>query len=162
MHPNKKFSTTSSFLQGLRVLFVDDNVDFCDLIALTLQLYGVELRTAFSVKEALEIFMQWQPDILVSDIALPKEDGFALIHQVRKLTTKLGKCVPAIAMTGCVNEQMHQRTMLAGFDLWVPKPVDLDELVAMLGILAIRQKSSSAIALASVAYSSAIALASVG
>jgi CheY-like chemotaxis protein len=150
MHPNKEFSTTSSFLQGLRVLFVDDNVDFCDLIALTLQLYGVELRTAFSVKEALEIFMQWQPDVLVSDIALPEEDGFALIQQVRRLKGELGKWVPAIAMIGCITEQMHQRTLLAGFDLGLPKPVALDELVAVLGIFAIRQQSSFAIALASV------------
>jgi two-component system, OmpR family, response regulator len=150
MYSNNEFSPTSPFLQGLRVLFVDDNIDCCDLIARTLQNYGMEVQTAFSVQQALETFIRWQPDILVSDIALPKEDGYALIHQVRKLTGKLAKSVPAIAMTSCVNEQMHQRTMLAGFDLWVPKPVDIDELVAMLGILAIRQKSSSAIALGSV------------
>jgi CheY-like chemotaxis protein len=80
MYPNNGLSTNFSSLQGLRVLVVDGNVDCCDLIKLLLQLYGVEVQTAFSVQQALKIFRQWQPDILVSDITLPQEDGFALIQ----------------------------------------------------------------------------------
>jgi CheY-like chemotaxis protein len=75
MYPNNQFSSNFSSLQGLRVLVVDDNIDFCDLITLLLQLYGVEVQKAFSVQQALEIFRQWQPDVLVSEIGLPKEDG---------------------------------------------------------------------------------------
>ncbi|MGQ4650622.1 response regulator [Lyngbya aestuarii] len=143
---NNRFNTNIPSLQGLRILVVDNNIDSCDLMTMLLQFYGVEVQTAFSVQQALEIFLQWQPDVLVSEICLPKEDGFALIHQVRKLTRERGEEVIAIAVTGYVTVEMHQRALSAGFDLWFAKPLDFDEFLAVLNCLAICRKSSYTIA----------------
>lgn len=146
MYTNNEFPTNFSSLQGLRVLVVDDNVDFCHLITLLLQPYGVEVQKAFSVQQALDIFRQWQPDVLVSDIGLPKEDGFALIQQVRTKAGERGEVVLAIAVTGYTHEKMLQHALSAGFDLLFTKPLDFDEFLAVLGCLVICQQSSYAIA----------------
>ncbi|BBD68164.1 multi-sensor hybrid histidine kinase [Nostoc commune NIES-4072] len=137
MHINNKLSTNTSSLQGLRVLLVDNDVNFCNSLTPMLQSYGVKVQTAFLGKQALEIFEQWQPDILLNGISWPKEDSYALIHQVRTLTGERGKVVPAIALTGTVTEDMYQNALLAGFSLCFAKPVVIDDFVAVLGILAI-------------------------
>ncbi|WP_375503088.1 response regulator [uncultured Nostoc sp.] len=136
MHINNKFPTNPSFIQGLRVLLVDNDVNFCNSLTPMLQSYGVKVQTAF-LGQALEIFEQWQPDILLNGISSAKEDGYALIHQVRTLTGERGKVVPAIALTSTVTEDMYQHALLAGFSLCVAKPVVVDDFVAVLGILAI-------------------------
>jgi CheY-like chemotaxis protein len=139
MCSNKKFPTNLQSLQGLRVLVVDDNVDLCELLAVLLQPYGVQVQTAFLTQQALKIFVEWQPDVLVSDIALPKEDGYSLIQQVRTKTGEQGKVVLAIAVTDYINERMLQRALCVGFDLWFTKPLDFDEFVVMLACLAMTQ-----------------------
>lgn len=146
MYTNLKFPTNLSSLQELRVLVVDNNVDCCDFMKFLLQFYGIDVQTAFSAQQALEIFGQWQPDVLVSDIALPKEDGYSLIQKVRTKTGERGQVVLAIAVTGYVNEKMLQDALSAGFDLWFTKPLDFDEFLAVLTCLAICQQSSYAIA----------------
>ncbi|MCC5622940.1 response regulator [Nostoc sp. CHAB 5715] len=137
MHINNKFLTNPSFLEGLRVLLVDNDVNFCNSLTPMLQSYGVSVQAAFLKEQALEIFVQWQPDVLLSDISTPNEDGYALIHQVRTLTGEQGKVVPAIALTSTVTEDMYQHALLAGFSLCFAKPVVIDDFVAVLGILAI-------------------------
>ncbi|MEH2158057.1 response regulator [Nostoc sp.] len=137
MHINNQFPTNTSFLQGLRVLLVDNDVNFCNSLTAMLQSYGVKVQVAFFVQQAMEIFVQWQPDILLNGISSPKENGYALIHQVRTLTGERGKVVPAIALTGTVTEDMYQHVLLAGFNLCFAKPVVIDDFVAVLGILAI-------------------------
>ncbi|NEU83460.1 response regulator [Nostoc sp. UIC 10630] len=137
MHINNIFHTHPSFLQGLRVLLVDNDVNFCDSLTAMLQSYGVNVQATFLGEQAMEIFVQWQPDILLNGISSPKEDGYALIHQVRTLTGERGKVVPAIALTGTVTEDMYQRSLLAGFSLCFAKPIVIDDFVAVLGILAI-------------------------
>ncbi|MEH1954824.1 response regulator [Nostoc sp.] len=137
MHINNKFPTNTSFLQGLRVLLVDNDVNFCNSLTAMLQSYGVKVQVAFFVQQAMEIFVQWQPDILLNGISSPKENGYALIHQVRTLTGERGKVVPAIALTGTVTKDMYQHVLLAGFNLCFAKPVVIDDFVAVLGILAI-------------------------
>ena len=146
MYLRNRFPTNLSSLQGLRVLVVDSNVDCCNLFTVFLQFYGVVVQQAFSCKQALEIFGQWQPDVLVSEIALPAEDGYTLIQQVRTTTGELGKTVLAIAVTGYDNEKLLQSALDAGFDLWFTKPFDFDEFLAVLGCLAICQQSSYTIA----------------
>ena len=69
MYLDNGFPTNLPSLQGLRMLVVDNNIDTCDLMTLLLQPYGVEVQTAFLVQQALEVFVQWQPDILVSEVA---------------------------------------------------------------------------------------------
>lgn len=146
MYPNNRFLNNLSSLEGLQVLIVDDNVDFCDLMMILLQLYGVEVQQAFSVPQALDIFEQWQPYIVVSDIGLPKEDGYALIQQVKSKAKERGQVVLAIAVTGYADEKMCQRALFGGFDLWFTKPLDMNEFLAVLARLAICQQSSYAIA----------------
>lgn len=145
MYLDNGFPTNLPSLQGLRMLVVDNNIDTCDLMTLLLQPYGVEVQTAFSVQQALEVFVQWQPDILVSEVALPEEDGFALIRQVRTLTAARGKEVLALAVTGYVTEDTKKRALSAGFDLWFTKPLNFDEFLAVLSCLVICQQSSYAI-----------------
>jgi DNA-binding response OmpR family regulator len=146
MNVNNGFPTNLPSLQRLRILVVDNNIDACNLMMVLLQPYDVEVKTAFLVQQALEIFVQWQPDVLVSEIALPKEDGYALIRQVRTLTGERGKEALAIAVTAHASEETRQRTLSAGFDLWFTKPLNFDEFVAVLGCLAICKQSSYAIA----------------
>jgi CheY-like chemotaxis protein len=143
MYINNKFPTHPSFLQGLRVLLVDNDVNFCNSLTAMLQSYGVKVQATFLGELALEIFMQWQPDVLLSDISTPNEDGYALIHQVRTLTGERGKVVPAIALTETVTEDMYQHALLAGFSLCFAKPVVIDDFVAVLGILAIANNPNS-------------------
>ncbi len=106
----------------------------------------MEVQAASSVQKGLEIFVQWQPDVLVSDIALPNEDGYSLIHQLRTNAGEGGEVVLAIAVTGYVSEKMRLRGLGAGFDLWFTKPLDLDEFIGVLTCLAICRQSSYAIA----------------
>jgi two-component system, OmpR family, response regulator len=138
LHKNR-FSTNLSSLQGLRVLVVDNNDDCRVMLSVLLQWYGVQVQTASSVKLALEIFGQWQPDILVSDIAFPGEDGYALIQQVR-MKAERGELMIAIAVTGYESQNMSR--LCHGFDLWFSKPLDIDEFVAVLASLATCQQSS--------------------
>ena len=147
MYLNNELPTNLASLQGLRILVVDNNIDSCDLMTLLLEPYGVEVRVAFLVQQALKIFVQWQPDVLVSEIALPKEDGFALIRQVRTRTGVRGKEVLAVAVTGYAAQEIQKRALSAGFDLWFTKPLDFDEFLAVLGCLAICKQSSYAICL---------------
>ena len=148
MHTNNGFlfSTNPPSLQGLGVLVVDGNVDLGDLLTPLLQPYGVEVQAASSAQQGLEIFMQWQPDVLVSEIALPHEDGYSLIHQLRTNAGDRGKVVLAIAVTDYANEKMLQRALRVGFDLWFTKPLDFDEFIPVLSCLAICQQSSYTIA----------------
>jgi two-component system, OmpR family, response regulator len=83
----------------------------------------------------------------VSDIALPKEDGYALIHQVRTFMGERGRVVPAVAVTALVSEEMRQRALSSGYNLWFTKPLNFDEFVAVLANLASCQQFSYAIAL---------------
>jgi len=80
----------------------------------------------------------WQPDVLVSDIAMPGEDGYWLISQVRALAPKNGGTVPAIALTAYVRLEERMRVLEAGFDLYVPKPVEPSELRNVIAHLARR------------------------
>lgn len=144
MYLNNELPTNLPSLQELQILVVDNNIDSCDLMT-ALQLYGAKVRVAFLVQQALKIFVQWQPDVLVSEIALPKEDGFALIRQVRTLTAARGKEVLALAVAGYATQETQKRALSAGFDLWFTKPLDFDEFLAVLSCLAICQQSSYAI-----------------
>ena len=146
MYLNNELPTNLPSLQELQILVVDNNIDSCDLMTALLQSYGAKVRVAFLAQQALAIFVQWQPDVLVSEIALPKEDGFALIRQVRTLTGVRGKEVLALAVTGYATEETQKRALSAGFDLWFTKPLNIDEFLAVLSCLAICQQSSYAIA----------------
>lgn len=129
-----------SALQGLRVLVVDDDIDSCDLIVMTLEGFAVESRAVFSTQAAIEAFIQFQPDLLVSDIAMPDEDGYALIHRVRTLEADRNHLIPVIAVTAMASEEDNRRALSAGFQTWLPKPLDIDALVETVARLTGRKQ----------------------
>jgi CheY-like chemotaxis protein len=126
-------------LDGLRILMVDDNIDTLELVAVILSQYGTEVITAASVAEALEALAQFVPDILISDIAMPGEDGYSLIRQVRALEGFQARVLPAIALTAYAGEAERVLALEAGFQMHVSKPVDPFELVAVVASLATPQ-----------------------
>ncbi len=116
-------------LDGLRVLVVDDEADSNEAVRALLSSCGAEVRPATSVAQALEILGEWTPHLLVSDIGMPGEDGYALIAKVRALEDG-GKRIPAIALTAHASVEDRVRVLSAGFQMHVPKPVEPAELLA--------------------------------
>jgi PAS domain S-box-containing protein len=116
-------------LEGVRVLVVDDKADAQEIARMALEQSGVEVRTAGSAREALEILATWTPTLLVSDIAMPDEDGYALVRHLRAHETAHGGHVPALAFTALARAEDRARVLAAGFDGYVSKPVDPLQLV---------------------------------
>jgi CheY-like chemotaxis protein len=125
--------SSCSTLQGLRVLVIDDDQDSCGFLLFALESYGMEVHAASSACQALKAFVQLQPDVLISDIAMPGEDGYSLIRQVRRLETQQRSLTPAIAVTA-IAEKTHE-VLSHGFQCLLQKPVDVDELVNEMVIL---------------------------
>jgi len=122
-------------LEGLRILVVDDEVDACEAIAVALGLAGANARTAGSARDALGLIEAWAPDVLVSDIGLPQDDGYALIRTVRARHAGPGGRIPALALTAYARAEDRARALTAGYQAHLAKPVDLRELVAVVGRL---------------------------
>jgi PAS domain S-box-containing protein len=123
-------------LDGLRVLIVDDEVDAQDIITTILQQNGAETVAVGSAKEALETWRSWRPDVLVSDIGMPVEDGYALIRRVRSRPASEGGQIPAIALTAYVRPEDRSRILLAGYQVHVGKPIEPVDLIAAVAGLA--------------------------
>lgn len=135
-HLNLDRNTVLHTLEGKVVLSVDDNVDSLLLLSFILGEYGVQVITATSASEALETFARFLPDVLVCDIAMPLEDGYSLIRKIRNLSPHLGGLIPAIALTACAGEEERRRSLESGFQRHLLKPVEPDELVAVVASLA--------------------------
>ena len=99
---------------------------------------GAEIETATSVPEAMAAFARRPPDVLVADVEMPGEDGYALIRRVRALDPAKGGAVPAVAVTAYGRVEDRVRLLAAGYNMHVPKPVEPAELVAVLATLARR------------------------
>ncbi|HKD67334.1 MAG TPA: response regulator [Candidatus Binataceae bacterium] len=119
-------------LQGVRVLVVDDDADTCALMTRILEEAGAEVASANSADEALAMLSEFGPQVLVSDIGMPQRDGYDLIREVR-LRGYTYQELPAIALTALSRPEDRRRTLVAGFQLHVGKPVDGSELTAAIG-----------------------------
>jgi CheY-like chemotaxis protein len=97
-----------------------------------LQEFGADVTTASSARAALDLLPTWRPDVLVSDIGMPEEDGYKLIKKVRGLSSEEGGDIPAIALTGYVGVEERMRALEAGYQMFVPKPVEVGELATMI------------------------------
>jgi CheY-like chemotaxis protein len=118
------------------VLVVDDEPDTLGMLEVLLSEYRAKVRTASSAAEALEVLRWCEPDVLVSDLAMPGEDGYSLISKVRALASESGRQVPAVALTAFIRIEDRARALAAGFNMFVPKPVEPSELVTAIANLA--------------------------
>lgn len=123
-------------LDDVKVLLVDNDPDTLQILSVMLSESRAGVQTAASVAEALEIMEWYQPDLLVSDLAMPGEDGYSLIHKLRTAEAETGKHTPAVALTSYVRVDDRARALSAGFNLFVPKPVQPEELISALASLA--------------------------
>jgi CheY-like chemotaxis protein len=115
-------------LDGMRVLVVDDDPDSNDAVRNVLASAGAVVRTAASTDEALAVLSRWLPDVLVSDLAMPNEDGYALLARMRSDAARLGR-IPAIALTALSAPDDRAHALSAGFSAHVAKPPRTDELL---------------------------------
>ncbi len=142
-------------LAGVRLLLVEDDDDSRNLLSLILKRYGAEVIAASSSSDALNLFAQSPPDIVISDIGMAEEDGYELIRRIRSLSgnssvldsadsslpsdssliTHNSSLVPAIALTGYATSKDRDRALSAGYQLHLAKPVEPDDLVAAIRAL---------------------------
>ena len=123
-------------LDGLKILVVDDEADTRDLIREVLKECGSEVITSSSAAEALVAIEQHKPDILISDLGMPDEDGYSLITKIRALPSERGGHIPAAALTAYARAEDRMRVLRSGFQFHLPKPVDSAELVTVVASLA--------------------------
>ncbi len=114
-------------LKGLHILLVDDEIDARELIATLLMQYDAQVTAVASSAEALKTLARLKPDLLISDIGMPYEDGYALIRKVRALDAEQGR-IPAIALTAYAREEDRTQALSAGFQMHIAKPVNLVQL----------------------------------
>lgn len=124
----------SRLLAGFRILFVDDHEDSRELFAFVLVNAGAEVRKASGATEARAVISQWMPDLLISDLNMPEEDGFSLIKSIRANPATCA--LPAVALTGHAEDDARVRALESGFQLRITKPVDVAAFVlAIVGLL---------------------------
>jgi signal transduction histidine kinase/CheY-like chemotaxis protein len=129
---------TGTSLHGLSVLVVDDDEESRDIVAEYLEGHQAIVRTAVSAGEAFDVLQRERVDVLLADIAMPGEDGYALIRKVRACRTSALGSIPAAALTAFARDEDRQRALQAGFHLHLAKPIDpksLVDAVASLGKL---------------------------
>ncbi len=123
-------------LSGLRVLLVEADADTRGMLASLLTQCGVEVKTAASADEAFATFTRRAPDVLLCDISMPDEDGYALMRRIRALPSKAGGQVPAAALTAFAGANDRVKALNVGFQIHLPKPVDPVELFTVVRALA--------------------------
>lgn len=116
-------------LSDKQVLIVDDNDDSLELMAFILNECQIKVMKARSVAEAMMCLKQSRPDLLITDISMPEEDGYVLIEKVKQLTAEQGWQLPAIALTAFAATDEQRRLLQAGFQVRLTKPVDPDRLL---------------------------------
>ncbi len=122
-------------LGGVRVLIVDDDPDTCEMLSYVLTHWGADTQSSTSAAEAFIHITDWQPDILLTDINMPGEDGYALINRLRSLATEKVANIPAIALTAMARPEDSEQALSAGFQLHLPKPIDIDRLAEAIANL---------------------------
>src|SRR6266545_4344305 len=135
----KSHAPSPDLLRDLRVLLVDDEPDARELLSLMLMSYEAEVRTCASAPEALQTLDEWRPDVLVSDIGMPVEDGYELIRKIRAREPERGGLILAVALTAYARDEDARRAIEAGYQAHVPKPVEPGVLATAVANLAGRR-----------------------
>lgn len=132
--------TDGRLLKGLRILVVDDEVDSLALLKTITENAGAVVKAVGSSNEAVEAVADFRPDVLISDIGMPGEDGYTLIKRIRGMTPPEIAFVPAIALTAYARQEDRERALESGFQMHISKPVGYTELIE-----AVRKVAGSAI-----------------
>lgn len=122
------------------MLVVDDNADNLELIQFILEQHNAQVTVATSVNQAFKVITLVKPQILISDIGMPYEDGYSLIRLIRNLTQPLSE-IPAIALTAHASVEALNKALEAGFSTYLAKPFDPEELIAVVSNLAVRHSA---------------------
>ncbi len=128
-------------LDSIKILIVDDEADIRETLVTILENYGAIATAVSSCAEALDAVQRLKPHVLISDIVMPVEDGYSLIRKLRAMGSERGGDTPAIALTAYAQAEDRTRTFLAGFNLYVQKPVEPAELAAAIANLAGRTRT---------------------
>lgn len=123
-------------LGGVHVLVVDDQADDREALVFSLERFGAQVTSAGSAAEAIAVLDSIRPDVLVSDLGMPGEDGYALIRRIRAGEPKRGRDVPAVALTAYASTEDRDRVLAAGYHAHLPKPVETDHLARVIADLA--------------------------
>ena len=129
---DKPLSYGAQMLAGVNVLLVDDDSDTLKLMATALSRRQANVTAVSSAGEAIQAIRQKRPDVLVSDIAMPDEDGYGLIEKVRSLENGESQSIPAVAITAYAKEEDRARALSSGFQIYLAKPIELTELVSVV------------------------------
>ena len=119
----------------MRVLAVEDDPDTLEMLKFVLAESGAEVETAASTSEALSTLERWHPNAMISDLAMPDEDGYDLILKLRARGPEQGGDVPAAALSAYTTEEDRTRARAAGYQMHVSKPVDPEQLIAAVASL---------------------------
>ena len=126
-------------LDGLRVLLVDDEAEAREIISTVIGRTGAEVKTCISASDALVKLVEWRPDVILSDIAMPEEDGYSFIGKVRSLPREKGGETPAAALTAYARDEDRVQALAAGYQMHIAKPIGASQLVTMVAKLAGRE-----------------------
>ncbi|HET6266675.1 MAG TPA: response regulator [Acidobacteriota bacterium] len=121
-------------LRGKKILLLEDDLLFTEVLRMALQAEGLVFRSAATASEAFSIVKEWSPDAIISDLGLPEEDGFAFMEKIRKLPLFEGPGIPVLALSGYGVEEGN-RALAAGFRAFKTKPVEPDTVVSFLAEL---------------------------
>jgi len=124
-----------AWLDGISVLVVDDDLECRDVVAAHLQERHAHVITASSARQALDVIEQEHVDVMLSDIAMPGEDGYSLVRRVRALSSPKAAAIPAAALTALAHQEDRDRALKSGFQLHLAKPIDPRSLVAAVTTL---------------------------
>jgi CheY-like chemotaxis protein len=122
-------------LEGLRLLAVDDESDSLAMVTEVLRGFGAHVTQASSAQEAFERFCQHCPDVIISDIGMPGEDGYSLIRRIRALGSEQGGRTPALALTAYARSEDAERAFAAGYQMHLAKPVEPAQLATVVASL---------------------------
>ncbi len=126
-------------LEGLRVLLVDDEAEAREIISTVMTRTGAEVTACHSASEALATLLEWKPDVILSDIAMPDEDGYSFIGKVRSLPREKGGETPAAALSAYARDIDRRQALAAGYQMHIAKPIGATQLVTMVARLAGRE-----------------------
>jgi len=125
----------SATLEGVKVLIVDDEPESLLLLSTVLTQCGAYVKTALSAEEGFREVQAWRPDVIVSDIGMPGEDGYSFMKRVKTWMREAGAWIPAVALTAYARAEDRVKALASGYQIHVPKPVEPAELITVIASL---------------------------